>query len=88
MGSQKKSFWRSVFSEEHGGGSLTRIATAFMVVTVLGLLTYVVVKTLEFPDAAVIVALSAFVISLYGVNKPMEKASDILGALKGMFTKQ
>lgn len=80
-------FLRGMFSEEDGSPSFSRVATGFIVAFVLGLMTYTVTKTSAFPDASSLAGLSVFITSLYATNKASEKASDILGALKGVFTK-
>lgn len=81
-----KTFWRGVFSEEDGSPSLSRIATAVIVVDVLTILDYYVFKKLMFPDSSVLLGLSGLCTALYAANKVSEKASDMIGALKGVPT--
>jgi hypothetical protein len=73
-----KKFLVEVFSDDDGRGSFSRVATAFIVVFVLGLMTRVVFHNGAFPDGGTLSALSLFIVTLYGANQAraaMEKGS-------------
>lgn len=73
-------FLQSVFSEDDGQGSYSRVASGAIVVATLAWVSHVVWKTGALPDLtgpATFICLAAG--SHYGINK----ASDIISAFKG-----
>lgn len=71
------SFWKQVFSEPgpEGTGSFSRVSAFLVVVTVLGWLTYIVVKTGGLPSDLTNVGtfMAVQVTMLYGLNKVVTK---------------
>jgi hypothetical protein len=73
------SFMKSVLSED-GQGSYSRTAAMAIVLASIGWVSHVVWKTHALPD---LTGVSAFVCSTVGFHYGVNKASDIIGAIKG-----
>jgi len=81
---RRREFWRTVFSEESGSPSFSRVATAFVTVVVTGLLVYIVISTKQFPEVATMAGITAFAGSLYATNRATDKLADVIAALRGI----
>lgn len=64
-----KEFVVSMFSEEPGVISFSRVATAVLISFVLGWDTSVIIHTHALPDAVTLAGQAAFFSSLYAVNR-------------------
>lgn len=83
----EKPFWKSTFSEADGTGSFSRVGTAFIVANITAMLWYVVVRNGGFPDAALLLALSAAELPLYGANRGTEFLTQATGYFTTLFKK-